>query len=254
MDSSWTINQIKQYIDSNEWNEEIKTFLQKDKRKGVQKLIQNYEKQAQLKLQLKQHFLTMSRFERMQWLKGNKFVAGVDEVGRGPLAGPVVAAAVVLPADFCLLGLDDSKKLSKSTREAYYDYIIENALAYKVGIIEPAEIDQLNIYQATKKAMRFALDNIPLKLDHVLIDAVELEGLPYTSESIIKGDQKSISIAAASIIAKVTRDRMMAEYHRKYPQFQFEKNSGYGTKDHISAINQYGITNIHRRSFLKNII
>nr|WP_089738817.1 ribonuclease HII [Gracilibacillus ureilyticus] len=254
MDSSWSIKQIKEYIDSNEWSDEIKLKLQKDTRKGVQKLIKFYEKQAEIKKKLSQHFKELSTFEQAQWLKGKRYVAGVDEAGRGPLAGPVVAAAVILPQDFYLLGLDDSKKLNKQTRERYFEYIVENAIAYQTGIIEPVEIDQINIYQATKQAMRTALENIPVKPDHVLIDAVELEDLPYTSDSIIKGDQKSISIAAASIIAKVTRDRLMTEYHQQFPQYQFEKNSGYGTQHHIEAIHQFGITAIHRKSFLKNIM
>ncbi|KAB8138720.1 ribonuclease HII [Gracilibacillus oryzae] len=254
MDSTWTIKQIQSYIESSEWTDEIKIVLQNDKRKGVQKLIQYYDKQAKLKQELNQQFITMSRFERENWESGKQFIAGVDEVGRGPLAGPVVAAAVVLPADFYLLGIDDSKKLTKQTRERYYHYITENALAYQTGIIEPVEIDQLNIYQATKKAMKMALEKLPLNIDHALIDAMELENLPFTTDSIIKGDQKSISIAAASIIAKVTRDRMMVQYHEQYPHFHFEKNSGYGTKDHLEAINRFGITDIHRKSFLKNII
>jgi len=169
-------------------------------------------------------------------------------VGRGPLIGSVVAACVVLPQNFILEGLTDSKKLSEKKRDMFYDIIMENAIAIGIGIVDEKEIDKINIYEATKVAMIDAIKNTNIKLEHVLIDAMPLE-IDVDTTSIIKGDAKSISIAAASVIAKVTRDRMMYELDKKYPMYDLANNKGYGTKKHIEAIKKYGITKYHRTTF-----
>ena len=182
--------------------------------------------------------------------KNINIIGGVDEVGRGPLIGDVVAACVVLPKNFVLEGLTDSKKLSEKKRDAYYEIIKEQALAIGIGKVSPREIDELNIYEATKKAMTIAIDEVRSKinLEHVLIDAMPLE-LDIPTTSIIKGDSKSISIAAASVIAKVTRDRDLYELDKLYPMYDLANNKGYGTKKHIEALKEYGITEYHRLSY-----
>ena len=183
--------------------------------------------------------------------KGITIIAGIDEVGRGPLVGPVVTACVVLPLNFELFGLTDSKKLTAKKREEFYSIIIENALAIGIGIKDEKIIDKVNIYEATKLAMYEAFDkcNSKVKIEHVLIDAMKLDKLPTESTSIIKGDLKSITISAASIIAKVTRDRIMVELDKKYPMYEFKKNMGYPTKKHVEAIEKYGIIEEHRKTF-----
>lgn len=179
-----------------------------------------------------------------------RFIAGVDEVGRGPLAGPVVAAAVILPRDFDLLGVNDSKKLSEKRREELFDQIMENAVAVHIGLRDQQVIDDVNILNATKQAMEDAVLGLDPRPDIVLIDALELENIAIPQMGIVKGDSKSISIAAASIIAKVTRDRMMTEYAAVYPGYAFEKNKGYGTKAHYEGLDRQGACPIHRQSFL----
>lgn len=181
--------------------------------------------------------------------KGINYIAGVDEVGRGPLVGPVVTACVILPKGYKLDGLTDSKKLSFKKREMYFDIIMKDALSVSIGIKDEKVIDEVNIYEATKLAMYDAINNSKIKPEHVLIDAMELEELDIPSTSIIKGDLKSITISAASIIAKVTRDRMLVELDKKYPEYGFAKNAGYGTKKHIEAIEKYGIIPEHRKTF-----
>ena len=179
-------------------------------------------------------------------------ICGIDEAGRGPLAGPVVAAAAVLPKDAVILWLNDSKKLSERRREELFLEIREKAVAYGVGIVSPAVIDEINILQATYEAMRQAVNKLPVAPDIFLNDAVIIPGIEENRQvKIIKGDAKSVSIAAASILAKVTRDHMMAEYDSLYPQYGFAKHKGYGTKTHLDAIREYGMCPIHRRSFLK---
>ena len=180
--------------------------------------------------------------------KGIKLIAGVDEVGRGPLVGPVVTACVILPEDFNLEGLTDSKKLTEKKRDFYYDEIMNQAISVGVGIVSNEEIDKINIYEATKVAMKQAIDNCNIKPEHVLIDAMKLD-LDIPSTSIIKGDLLSISISAASVIAKVTRDRMMYELDEKYPMYDFKSNKGYPTKKHMEAIKEYGIIPEHRKSY-----
>ena len=187
--------------------------------------------------------------------KGKKLVCGIDEAGRGTLAGPVVVAAVIMPEDSFIEGVNDSKKVSEKKREKLYDEITENAIAWSVGIIDQNEIDEINILNATKKGLTTALTELKEKPDIILVDAltkIDTLGIPY--ESIIKGDAKSYSIAAASIIAKVTRDRIMRQWDEIYPQYGFINHKGYGTKAHIDAIKQYGLCPLHRKSFTKNFI
>jgi len=181
--------------------------------------------------------------------EGIKYIAGVDEVGRGPLVGPVVTACVILPLGYKLEGLTDSKKLTPKKREMFFDIIMKDALSVSIGIKDEEVIDKVNIYEATKLAMYEAINNSKIKPEHVLIDAMKLEELNIPSTSIIKGDLKSITIAAASVIAKVTRDRMLVELDAKYPEYCFKKNMGYGTKQHIEAIEKYGIIKEHRKTF-----
>ena len=188
------------------------------------------------------------KYENELYSKGINYIGGVDEVGRGPLIGSVVAACVVLPKDFVLEGLTDSKKLSEKKRDEYFQIINEKAIAIGIGIVDEKKIDEVNIYEATKIAMKEAIKNTNIKLEHVLIDAMPLD-IEVPTTSIIKGDSKSISIAAASVIAKVTRDRMMYDLDKVYPMYDLANNKGYGTKKHIEAIKKYGITKYHRLSF-----
>ncbi len=191
------------------------------------------------------------KYERQLNEKGIYIIGGVDEVGRGPLVGNVVAACCVLPKNFKLDGLTDSKKLSEKKRNEYYDYIINNCIAYGIGEVSPSEIDKINIYEASRKAMMIAISKVmeKVKLEHVLVDAMPLIDLDIPSTSIIKGDLKSISISAASVLAKVTRDRQMYDLDKKYPMYGFKDHKGYPTKKHIDAINKYGILDMYRKSY-----
>lgn len=187
--------------------------------------------------------------------KGYKLVCGVDEAGRGPLAGPVCAAAVILPDDCIIDGLNDSKKISEKKREMLYDIITEKALAYSIAYGSLEEIEEYNILEATYIAMNRAIEGLKINADFALIDGNRVpKGITLPCETVVKGDAKSCSIAAASILAKVTRDRLMLEYDKKYPQYLFAQHKGYGTKAHYEAIKQYGVCEIHRRSFLKNVL
>ena len=184
---------------------------------------------------------------------GMKYICGIDEAGRGPLAGPVVVASVILPENSMIEGINDSKKISESKREKLYDIILQEAISYGIGIIYQDEIDEINILQATKKGLHEAVMNMEIKPNVILVDAltgIDTLGIPY--KSIIKGDAKSYSIGAASIIAKVTRDRIMREWDKVYPEYGFAGHKGYGTAKHIEAIKKYGLTPIHRKSFCKN--
>lgn len=244
-----TIKEIEKALQTieNEQDVYLKS-LQDDERKGVQTLLKRWYKKREEAERLKSHFQKMCVYENKLHVEGYHYIAGIDEVGRGPLAGPVVASAVILPNDFFLPGLDDSKKLSEIKREEFYEIICAESLAIGVGIIPAETIDEVNIYQASKLAMMEAVSQLPVQPEYLLIDAMKLPiHIPQTS--IIKGDGASISIAASSVIAKVTRDRMMKKYGKTYPEFGFEKHMGYGTKYHLDAIHTYGITNIHRRTF-----
>ncbi len=181
-------------------------------------------------------------------------ICGVDEAGRGPLAGPVYAAAVILPQDLVIDGLNDSKKLSEKKRELLYDKVIENAIAWSVGVATEQEIDEVNILQATYLAMRRAVEGLEVKAGYALVDGNRMPPLSIDGETVIKGDALSMSIAAASIIAKVSRDRFMLEIDEKYPEYQFSKHKGYGTALHYEMIEKYGVSPVHRRSFLKKLL
>ena len=206
------------------------------------------EKEEARLLQLKEH-------ENELREKGFKTICGIDEAGRGPLAGPVVIASVIMPANSMIEGVNDSKKISEKKREKLYDQILEEAVSYGIAIIGQDEIDEINILNATKKGLTVSLQELTEKPDLIVVDAlngIDTMGIPY--ESIIKGDAKCYSIAAASILAKVTRDRIMREWDKIYPEYGFEKHKGYGTAAHIAAIKEHGLCPIHRRSFTKNFV
>ena len=210
---------------------------------------------AERQEKLKERLDVMLTHERRLWSSGRSHIAGVDEVGRGPLAGPVVAAAVILPQDFDVLGIDDSKKLSPKKREELFEVIKEKALAWSVGWVGPERIDEINILEATKEAMTQAVQGLSLQPDHVLIDGnftVRALALPQTA--IVKGDANSTSIAAASILAKVTRDRYMEEMDTVYPGYAFASNKGYGTKAHYDGLKAKGPTPIHRKTFISDYL
>jgi ribonuclease HII len=242
------IAKIQQLLFSEEADETLIASLEKDERAGVRRLLEKWQKQQQKEQELLEKFKEMTRFEQKLRSQGYKSIAGIDEVGRGPLAGPVVAAAVILPEDFYLPGVDDSKKLNEQKREELFEKIQQEAEAIGIGVIEATEIDEINILEASKKAMLQAIVEIQSAPDYLLVDAVRLD-TPYPSESLIKGDARSISIAAASIVAKVTRDRMMKKLDGVYPQYGFASNMGYGTAAHLDALKKYGATPIHRMSF-----
>lgn len=213
-------------------------------------------KQERLKKQ-QERLKEMKARETELHRQGYVNITGVDEVGRGPLAGPVVAAAVVLPEDFDVLGIDDSKKLSEKRREELFDVILEKAVAWGIGMADHSTIDEINILQATKLAMKDAIADLSGKLegiDYVIFDAVKINDLKLPQEAVIKGDSKILAVAAASIVAKVTRDRMMVAYAEEYPGYGFEKNKGYGTKQHYEGIARQGICPIHRKTFLKKVL
>lgn len=244
-----TIAEIEQqlkYIKSD--NDPILQKLQQDERKGVQHLIHKWHRKMEQERQLQEKFNEMNVYENKWREQGYKYIAGVDEVGRGPLAGPVAAAAVILPKDFYLPGIDDSKKLTEKKRTEYDEIIRRDAIAVSVAMIDAAEVDSINIYEATKKAMKAAIASLPSNPEVLLVDAMKLE-TPYIVESIIKGDAKSVSIAAASIVAKVARDSLMKKISAEFPEYGLENNMGYGTKEHILAIQKHGITPYHRKSF-----
>ena len=196
----------------------------------------------------------LKEIEELMYVPGTNYICGIDEAGRGPLAGPVVVAAVIMPRDSMIEGVNDSKKVSEKKRELLYDQITKEALAWGVGIIDQKEIDRINILNATKQGVTVAIKELRKRPDRILVDAltgIDTLGIPYTP--IVKGDAKCYSIAAASIIAKVTRDRIMRQWDEIYPQYGFEKHKGYGTAAHIAAIKQYGLCPLHRLSFVKNI-
>lgn len=196
----------------------------------------------------------MLEIEDKLYSEGYNFVCGVDEAGRGPLCGPVVAAAVILPKDEYIEGVNDSKKLTEKKREKLYDDIMKKAVAVSIGISDVDVIEKVNILNATKLAMKQAIEKLSIKPDYVLIDGNQMIDINIKAETVVSGDAKSLSIAAASIIAKVTRDRMLIEFDKKYPEYGFAKHKGYGTKSHIEAIQKYGLTDIHRPSFCKKFV
>ncbi|EHI73617.1 ribonuclease HII [Streptococcus criceti] len=222
--------------------------LAEDERVGVQAAIKKRQREIQADLAEEQRLEAMLTYEKKLYASGLELIAGIDEVGRGPLAGPVVAAAVILPKNCKIKGLNDSKKIPKKKHQEIYDQVIEKALAIGLGFKSNQVIDQVNIYEATKLAMKEAVANLQLSPQHLLIDAMQLDlALPQTS--IIKGDANSLSIAAASIVAKVTRDRLMRDYDRKFPGYDFAHNAGYSTQAHLEGLKKLGISPIHRHSF-----
>lgn len=237
--------------------EDLEEALQEyrvDERAGVKKVVEKYERKIQKHNQLIEKYENMSVYEESFRSQDIELIAGIDEVGRGPLAGPVVTAAVILDANKPpILGLDDSKKLSEAKREELFDIIMRDAIAVNVGFGSVEAIDEINILEATKMAMKEAVNGLKVVPQQLLIDAVTLRDISIPQMDIIKGDEKSVSIAAASIIAKVTRDRMMKNFHEIYPHYHFAKNKGYGTADHIAGLKEQGACPIHRKSFLKNM-
>lgn len=219
-----------------------------DGRAGVQAAISKRKRELQKQVDEDLRLEKMLAYEKELYTQGIQLIAGVDEVGRGPLAGPVVAAAVILPKACKIPGLNDSKKIPKSKHKEIYEAVLQNAVAIGIGIKDNQVIDQVNIYEATKLAMMEAIGQLEPQPQHLLIDAMRLD-LPISQTSIIKGDANSLSIAAASIVAKVTRDQMMEEFDREYPGYDFAQNAGYGTSNHLAGLNQLGVTPIHRRSF-----
>ncbi|MBM7552768.1 ribonuclease HII [Thalassobacillus pellis] len=244
-----TIAKVKELLDAGEITESFLMELQQDERKGIQKLLKTYNRNRQRLIDEEHNYREMMAFEQLQYKKGHTLVAGIDEAGRGPLAGPVVAACVILHKDYYLPGLNDSKQLSKDKRELFYEQICQDAFAYGIGMASSNEIDHYNIYQATKLAMRRSVECLGLIPDHILIDAMTLDGLPCSQQSLIKGDQRSVSIAAASILAKVKRDELMREVHEAYPMYAFRSNQGYATAAHRKALEEYGPSPYHRKSF-----
>ncbi|AMV10436.1 ribonuclease HII [Geobacillus sp. G4] len=223
-------------------------MLRQDERKSVQALLARFERQKARRHAIEQRWEELMRYERELYAAGVRRIAGIDEAGRGPLAGPVVAAAVILPKDAYLPGLDDSKRLTPEKREALFAQIEACAVAIGIGIVSAAEIDERNIYEATRQAMAKAVNALSPPPEHLLVDAMAVP-CPLPQQRLIKGDANSASIAAASVIAKVTRDRWMKELDRRYPQYGFARHMGYGTPEHFEAIRRYGVTPEHRRSF-----
>ncbi|WP_019774569.1 ribonuclease HII, partial [Streptococcus sobrinus] len=222
--------------------------LAADERSGVQAAIKKRQREIQADLAEDKRLETMLTYERELYATGLELIAGIDEVGRGPLAGPVVAAAVILPKNCKIKGLNDSKKIPKKKHGQIYQQVMEQATAVGLGFQSNEIIDQVNIYQATKLAMKEAVAKLDQQPQHLLIDAMELD-LEISQTSIIKGDANSLSIAAASIVAKVTRDRLMADYDKQYPGYDLAHNAGYGTKSHLEGLKKLGVCPIHRRSF-----
>lgn len=231
---------------------ELIAVYETDERASIQKIVESAKRKLLALEKEKERTEALKAYERQY--ADYQYICGIDEVGRGPLAGPVVAGAVILPKDCDILYINDSKKLSEKKREELYDIIMEKAVACAVGYATPERIDEINILQATYEAMREAVSHLTATPDILLNDAVTIPGIAIKQVPIIKGDAKSISIGAASIIAKVTRDRLMVEYDKVFPEYDFAGNKGYGSAAHIEALKKYGPTPIHRRSFIKNFI
>ena len=251
-----TIKEIKELLATvKELDSPIFLELEKDNRSGVQKEISKRKKAIQAELDEELRLESMLSYEKELYKQGLTLIAGVDEVGRGPLAGPVVAAAVILPQNCKIRGLNDSKKIPKKKHLEIFQAVQDQALSIGIGIMDNQVIDQVNIYEATKLAMQEAISQLSPQPEHLLIDAMKLE-LPISQTSIIKGDANSLSIAAASIIAKVTRDKIMANYDQEFPGYDFSQNVGYGTAKHLEGIEKHGVTPIHRTSFepIKTIV
>lgn len=250
-----SIKEIKLLLEQTEKEQWHALFSQyrTDERAGVQKLIDSYEKKLAKFHKEQERLEKMLEFERKY---GDTFscICGIDEAGRGPFAGPVVAGTVILPVGLKIEGLNDSKQVSPKRREELYDIIMDQAVSVGVGMASPGRIDEINILQATYEAMKHAVEDLDVVPDLLLNDAVTIPQIPIRQVGIIKGDGRSLSIAAASIIAKVTRDRMMVDYDEIYPEYGFAKNKGYGSKEHIEALKKYGPCPIHRSTFIHNYV
>ena len=248
------ISQIKEKLDVSE-EQALLSFVKEyeaDERQGVKKLVKKAQKEYDALQKEKLRMEQMKQYERKY--ASCEYIAGIDEVGRGPLAGPVVACAVILPHDHHILYLNDSKKLTAHKREELYDVILREAVAVGIGMAGPARIDEINILQATYEAMRQAVSKLKVMPQLLLNDAVTIPEITIPQVPIIKGDAKSASIAAASIVAKVTRDRLMAEYDKTMPEYGFASNKGYGSAEHIAALKKYGPSPIHRASFITHFV
>lgn len=251
-----SISEIKAELENadKDTRESLLELCKKDTRKGVLKLVEKYEKQKAAMVEELERLKKMQEFEDKY--SEYEYIAGIDEAGRGPLAGPVVAASVILPKDCEILYLNDSKQLSAKRRDELFDEIKQKAIAYGIGIVSQGRIDDINILQATYEAMREAIGRMSEKQnpDLLLVDAVHIPDVDIKQVGIVKGDAKSVSIAAASILAKVTRDRFMVEMDKLYPEYGFASHKGYGSKFHIEAIKKYGASPIHRQTFIKNFV
>ncbi len=243
-----TISEIREILLGSP-SEEFLAELELDQRVAVKKLLQAYHKRIEKAALERERFHKMLSYERQYYDEGAKLIAGVDEAGRGPLAGPLVIAAVVMPQEFFISGLNDSKQISASKRDKLYDEILQKALSVSVNIVSISNIDELNIYRATQQGMAEVLLHLDKQPDVALIDAMPVEAGDIKTVSLVHGDALSASIAAASIIAKVTRDRIMEKLDTLYPAYKFANNKGYGSKDHMQAIDQDGVTEWHRRSY-----
>lgn len=232
----------------------LKKLHEEDTRKNILALFDKTEKKFDKLDKIINEYNARKKFELELYKKGYKYIAGIDEVGRGPLAGPVYTCAVILDPTVDILGIKDSKKLSEGMRDALSAEIMSKCLAYSIGTASVEEIDEYNILNATKLAMKRAIESLSIKPDYILIDALELDGIEIPQKPIIKGDDLSISIGAASIVAKVERDNYMNMLAKEHPQYLLDKNKGYGTAEHIAAIKEHGIRNIHRKTFVKNFI
>ena len=244
-----TIKEIKEQLANiQQLDAPLLAELEQDSRSGVVQAVAKRKREIQKRLDEDERLEGMLAYEKECYVSGIELIAGVDEVGRGPLAGPVVAAAVILPKGSKIPGLNDSKKIPKSKHKEIYEAVLKNAIAVGIGVKDNQVIDQVNIYEATKLAMIDAIGQLDPQPQHLLIDAMKLD-LPISQTSIIKGDANSLSIAAASIVAKVTRDQMMETYDQEYPGYDFAQNAGYGTANHLAGLHKLGVTPIHRRSF-----
>ena len=243
-----TISEIREILLGSP-SEEFLVELELDSRVAVKKLLQAYHKRVEKAALERERFHKMLSYERNYYEEGAKLIAGVDEAGRGPLAGPLVIAAVIMPQEFFISGLNDSKQISASKRDKLYDEILQKALSVSVNIVSISNIDELNIYRATQQGMAEVLLHLDKQPDVALIDAMPVEAGDIKTVSLVHGDALSASIAAASIIAKVTRDRIMEKLDALYPAYKFANNKGYGSKDHMQAIDQDGVTEWHRRSY-----
>lgn len=251
-----SVKEIKEIIENISTDEYMKyiEILKIDERKSVQSLAVKMAKKLDAIRREEERLEKINEFENEGYKKGYVYIGGIDEAGRGPLAGPVVASVVVFKQGTKIEGINDSKKLSEAKREELFDIIKKEALDYGIGIVNNEEIDEFNILNATYMAMKKALNCLKKSPDYLLIDAATIPGVDVAQNPIIKGDSKSISIAAASILAKVTRDNLMYQYDEMYPEYGFKGHKGYGTKEHYEAIEKHGITPIHRKSFLKNVL